>query len=236
MTSARPAWVRPCHRRRLKLSVDAAVPLFEPTRIPGKVDVEEAVAVRLEIDALAGGVGGHENAKRVLLRMLVEGALDGLTFVRGRGTVVDRDAKLGEMGFRNRGAQHLDQVTLGVVVLREDQEPQVVPRGIGLRGPLAGLGHAGTHLAADPVDHEADPRIGQAAALVSHDLHLREQTLLGGNVSPLGIAGRGDRGGFDLLGDQSVLIFLLELGAVVVSIEPSGEKVEVRSVGHHRAG
>ena len=43
---------------RLELAVDAAVALLDPARVPGQVEVEEVGAVRLEVQALAGRVGG----------------------------------------------------------------------------------------------------------------------------------------------------------------------------------
>ena len=60
----------------LELAVDAAVALLDAARVPGQVEVEEVGAVRLEVEALAGGVGGEQDAQRVLRRVGVEAALD----------------------------------------------------------------------------------------------------------------------------------------------------------------
>ena len=61
---------------RLELAVDAAVALLDAAGVPRQVEVEEVGAVRLEVQALAGGVGGDQDAQRVLGRVGVEAALD----------------------------------------------------------------------------------------------------------------------------------------------------------------
>ena len=76
---------------RLELAVDAAVALLHAARVPGHVEVEQVPAVGLEVQALAGGVGGDQDADRVLLRVGVEGPLDLLPLGLRRRAVVDRD-------------------------------------------------------------------------------------------------------------------------------------------------
>jgi hypothetical protein len=53
---------------------------------------------RLQVDALAGGVGGQQDAERVLARVGVERSLDLLALGLRRRAVVDRDAVLGTVG------------------------------------------------------------------------------------------------------------------------------------------
>jgi hypothetical protein len=48
--------------RWLELAVDPAVPLLEPARIPGQVDVEQIAAVSLQIETLARGVGCDQDS------------------------------------------------------------------------------------------------------------------------------------------------------------------------------
>ena len=50
----------------LAVAVDAADPLLEPVGVERDVVVDQAVAVRLQVDALAGGVGGQQDADRCL--------------------------------------------------------------------------------------------------------------------------------------------------------------------------
>jgi hypothetical protein len=57
-------------------TVDAPVSLLHASRVPGHVEVEEVSAEALEVHALAGGVGGEENADGMLVRLAVEGPLD----------------------------------------------------------------------------------------------------------------------------------------------------------------
>ena len=61
---------------RLELAVDPAVALLDPAGVPRQVEVEEVGAVRLEVQALPGGVGGDEDAQRILGRVGVEPPLD----------------------------------------------------------------------------------------------------------------------------------------------------------------
>ncbi len=58
-------------------------------RVPRDVEVEEVGAVALEVHALARGVGGDEDADRVLVGRAVEGALDLLALVVGHAAVED---------------------------------------------------------------------------------------------------------------------------------------------------
>ena len=51
---------------RLELAVDAAVALLDAAGVPGQVEVEQVRAVGLEVEALAGGVGGDQDAERML--------------------------------------------------------------------------------------------------------------------------------------------------------------------------
>ena len=46
----------------LELAVDAAVALVETARVPGQVEVEQIGAVALQVQSLAGGVGGDQDA------------------------------------------------------------------------------------------------------------------------------------------------------------------------------
>jgi hypothetical protein len=63
-------------RLGLEGAVDAAVALLEAGGVPGDVEVEEVGAGGLEVDALAGGVGGEQDAHGVVGGVGVEGALD----------------------------------------------------------------------------------------------------------------------------------------------------------------
>ena len=83
---------------RLELAVDAAVALLDAAGVPGQVEVEEVGAVGLEVQALAGGVGGEQDAQRVLGRVGVEAALDLLAPGAAREAVDHLDALVGAVG------------------------------------------------------------------------------------------------------------------------------------------
>src|ERR1700686_2912118 len=48
-------------RRALAVPIDAAVALLHAVGVPGDLIVDEAMAVALEVDTFAGGVGGEED-------------------------------------------------------------------------------------------------------------------------------------------------------------------------------
>ena len=52
----------------LAVPVDPADALLQPRRVERDVEVDQAVAVRLQVDALAGGVGGEQHPDRFLRR------------------------------------------------------------------------------------------------------------------------------------------------------------------------
>jgi len=107
---------------RLSDAVDAAEALFEAVGVPGQVVVDHQVSA-LQVDALTGGVGGHED-----FHFLVVGeALLGLLAVLAAHAAVNRDDRL---GLAEERADPLGQVVQGVAVLGEDDEFAAVPGGV----------------------------------------------------------------------------------------------------------
>ena len=138
---------------RLELAVDAAVALFEAAPVPGHVEVEQVPTVSLEVQALAGSVGGDQDTDRLLLRIGREGPLDLLPLGSRRRAVVDGDPLAGPVGQREGGRELLLEVTLGVIVLGEDEGPVFAPpggRALGLRRSEGR--QVGAHVLSDPVD------------------------------------------------------------------------------------
>src|SRR5690606_27864200 len=69
----------------LPVAVDAANALFQPGRVERDVDVDQPMAISLQVNALARGVRGDEHAHVVLARVLSELGADLLAFLwRGR--------------------------------------------------------------------------------------------------------------------------------------------------------
>ena len=75
------------HVSRLQLAVDAAVALLDAARVPRQIEVEEVRTVSLEIEAFAGGIGGEQDAQRVLCWIGVEPTLNLLTATPSRQAV-----------------------------------------------------------------------------------------------------------------------------------------------------
>ena len=82
-------------RGGLELAVDAAVALLQAARVPREVEVKEVVAVGLEVEALAGGVGGDEDPQGLFRRIGVEGFFDFFAAVGRSGAAVDRNSAVG---------------------------------------------------------------------------------------------------------------------------------------------
>src|SRR5207249_2403108 len=86
----------------LELAIDATVALLDAPRVPRQVEVEEVGAVRLEVQALAGGVGGKQDAERILRGIGVEAALDLAAPDAAREAVDHLDALVGTVGALDR--------------------------------------------------------------------------------------------------------------------------------------
>ena len=216
---------------RLELAVDAAVALLDAARVPGQVEVEEVGAVRLEVQALAGGVGGEQDAQRVLRGVGVEPALDLLAPRAAREAVDHLDALVGAVGALDRLLEDRLQVALrALAVLGEDQDAPVVPfRRRALR-LLAEGRQVGAQVLADPVDQTPRLGVGQVARLLGDLLHLVEQRLLAAPRALCGCISRrvGLRGGGDRLDLGRLLgleLFRRPLAALVVGVGRGGEEL-----------
>ena len=107
----------------LAVAVDAADPLFEPVRVERDVVVDQAVAVALQVDALAGGVGGQQDADRVLGRVGLERQPQLLALVAGDAAVQLRDVR----GVHALLTQQRGKPALRVAVLGEHDHALVRP-------------------------------------------------------------------------------------------------------------
>ena len=166
---------------RLQLAVDPAVALLDAARIPREVEVEEVGAVGLEIESLAGGVGGQKNAERIAGGGSVEPSLD-LLAARAGGEAVDgRDAIPGPIGGGDRRLEHRAEVALrAFAVLREDQDAPFVPaRRLRAGGRcLAERREPRAAVFANPVDQPARLGLRPPARRLGDRLHSVEQLLL----------------------------------------------------------
>lgn len=68
--------VAEAEQQDLPFPIDAAIPLFHPAGVPGNIEMEEVVAVRLQIETFTGGICRDKNSDGVFLRGLVECLFD----------------------------------------------------------------------------------------------------------------------------------------------------------------
>ena len=122
----------------LTVAVDASHPLLQAGGIEGDVEVHQAVAVGLQVDALSGGVGGHENAHILHGGVGVETGPDVLTLLDRR-----RAADHGQAFAVALLVQHRDDPIEGVRVLGEDDDPLIAPRALVWSADGIEHGHEG---------------------------------------------------------------------------------------------
>jgi hypothetical protein len=196
---------------RLEGAVDAAVALLEARGVPGDVDVEQVGAVGLEVDALAGGVGGDQDAHRVLVGIGVEGVLDLLAGLVAHAAVEHEDALVGAVGAGDGLGEEVLIIALGITVLGEENDATGRP-GALVRGQVARVADAGGEGRAQPGEQGPRLAVGLAAGLLGEGAHaLQEVGGLGGG------GGQGGRGGAHLgvlLGGERLLVDAVGLGVV----------------------
>src|SRR5262249_18666478 len=113
----------------LKFAVNTAVALFHPARVPGYVEVEEVIAIELEVEAFAGGIRGNQHANGVFLGVGIERPLD-LLGPGGRcWAVVNFDPMIRTVGALDGSGKMLAKIAQRVLVLGKDDHPRVVPLG-----------------------------------------------------------------------------------------------------------
>ena len=181
-------------RGGLQLAIDAAVALLDAPGVPRHVEVEEVGAVRLEVQALASGVGRDEDAQRIFGGIGVEAPLDLLARLAAGQAGDDRDALVGAIGRRDRLLEDLLQVALrALAVLGEDEHAAVVPpRGLALstagraRGGPGTCARGSSRSGARPSRRERDGALGDP-------LHLVQQRALCGPLVRRGCVAAGRR-------------------------------------------
>jgi hypothetical protein len=186
-----PEVVAPHLGRRLQHAVDAAVALLDAGGVPREVEVEEVGAVGLEVDALARGVGGHEDAQGVLLGVGVEGRFEGLALVLVLRPVQAADARVVAVGALDGPAELIDQPRARVGKLREHDHPPGQPGRVFGVGRSEGCERRALVLP-HPVDEGLHPRVGLVGGGLGEGGHLREQgadAVVGEGREASGVAG-----------------------------------------------
>jgi len=111
----------------LQLAIDASIPLLHPAGIPGDIEMKDVPTVRLEIQPFAGSIRGDEYADEMLRRVGIEGGLDDLAFSDRSWAVEDRNALVCTISTRDCRRELLLEVSLGIVVLGEKDDADIVP-------------------------------------------------------------------------------------------------------------
>src|SRR5262245_39750922 len=107
----------------------------------------------LEVETLAGGVGGEENAERVLRGIGVEAALDLLAPYTAGEPIDHLDPLVGAVGALDGLFEDgLEPALCALAVLGEDEHPAVVPARRRARRPLTERRQVRTQVVANPVD------------------------------------------------------------------------------------
>ena len=181
----------------LAVAVNAAVALLHPVRVPGDLEVHQAVAVVLQVDALGSGVGGQQDAHEALCGAGLERGLDALALRVVHAAVQRQQALAGGQPLRR---QDLLQPVLGGPVLGEEDHPLVGPLAVRL-DDVAQPGDQGARLA-------VAPRRG----FVGPGGHLLQQPALAGRQVGESPAGGLDRAAGRVLVFGVVGILLVDLG------------------------
>ena len=145
--------------------------------------MDEIEAPGLQVDAFAGRIGADQDAQGLLGRVGVEGLLDRLAPVAAGRTREDADALDHPVGAGEPLAQTLLEPAAGVLVLREDDQPAVVPgvavEAVGLDPAQepGGAGVAATGSRAGHLQHRIDRGDLALQRLQLESLHADERRL-----------------------------------------------------------
>ena len=226
MTSAYGDEVEDLRFFGLPVAVDAADALLQPGRVERDVEVHQPVAVGLQVDALAGGVGGEQDAHRLLGRVLGELRADVLA-VLGLGRALDH----GQRARRTRAgvSTRVSQSTVWAYSVNTTTRSldQVLP--------------SGRHTASRKPIRRVEPGVG-AALVAQPPLHERFKLAGLGGDQRVGALGLAQPLGLVLLPQALFLVGLALAEDVVVVVlrqaTPSlrGQVVAQRHAERERAG
>jgi hypothetical protein len=148
-------------RAGLAVPVNAAVALLETVGIPRNLDMHHPVTVALQVDALAGRVGGQQDPYRRFRRVVLEVRLDAFALVGVHAAVQQLEAVAGQAA----SGQALGQPLLSMAVFGEDDDPLVGPRAVG------------AYNVGDPIQQQVRLRVASVAGALGPGRHAVQQRL-----------------------------------------------------------
>ena len=206
--------VAPHLRRLLQLAVDAAVALLQLARVPGDIEVDQVLAMVLQVHPFPGGIGGDQDPQRLLIRVGVEAGLEPLAVVFAHAAAEALHPPIGLLITKQLLELPL-QIALGVDVVGEDQQSRRLPLQIGpADAGGVGMAQARAKVLLQPLRQLLHAGIGPVP-LGSGDLRHPLQQLLIALVCPNGLAQGGP--GLRLLQIQHLL--LVQFGQLAVGTD-----------------
>jgi hypothetical protein len=140
--------------------------------------VKEISAVGLKVQALAGRIGGEQDAQRILGGVGIKAALDLLASRTAREAVDHLDAFVGAVGTLDGLLEDGLEVTLrALAILGEDQDPAIVPLRRRALRLLAEGRQPRAEMFTDPINEPAHLSVRQVPGLFGDLLHLGEERL-----------------------------------------------------------
>ena len=113
----------------LTVAVDPAVALLHDVGIPWNLDMDQVIAVILEVDSFRSGIGRQQDSDRRHVRMCLEGRLDRFALVGPHASMENHQP----VAAVSVGGQNLMEPDMGGSILREKNHPLVVPAPAGLQ-------------------------------------------------------------------------------------------------------
>ena len=116
----------------LSMTVDATVALFHDIWIPRNLDMDEVVAVVLQVNTFRGRVGREQNANRRNVRMRLERSFDRLALVRQHASMQIHQS----IAAVSVGSEYLMEPRMGGPVFGEQNHALSIPVSIRLQMAL----------------------------------------------------------------------------------------------------
>src|SRR5262249_32639980 len=113
----------------LTVAVYSAIALLHAVWVPGNLEVDEFGAVVLQINTLTGSICSEEDTDGGIFRACLKGGLDRLALIARHASVDEfKPVSFGKAV----ASEHVIEPLLGGSILREDDDPFVIPFSVWL--------------------------------------------------------------------------------------------------------